>query len=211
MFDNYSKIEDYINNRLSDEDRKAFEVLLESDKDLRKVVDDHKIYSSIADEFINDNLSNKIFGVQNKIKTSETRKTRYSYIIAAAIVIFMLIMLALFFKPRSGENIYAEVYQPPMSTTVRGDGIEAKNNIKPCFLGHQQLDEGKVELAKSSFKASLNDQDLLCKEKSLYYLALINVKEDNFKIAREYISKVLANEDCGYESKAQILLEKIKD
>lgn len=207
MFDDYSKIEDYLEGKLSDADKTAFESKLASDNELQKVVENHSLYNVIADEIINDELSKKIKKKQALLKAKKKPFPIYGYFLlfAAAVAIGFLIP-KLLKKTTKGEKIFAAVYTPPMGSSVRGEeGLET-GKIKPCFLGHQQLENGKVEQAESSFKASLNDSDLMCKEKSLYYLALINVKRNNFDKAQDYISKVLEGEDGGYEQKANYLL-----
>jgi len=211
MFDEYSKVDDYLNNRLSEEDRVAFEAALDSNKQLKKVVAEHALYATIADEIINDDLSKKIKKKQNQLRAQEKPNAKLKYLMAGIVAICLIVVALIFINRKpSGEKIFAELYSPPMGSSVRGDDSNLSENIKPCYLGHEQLDQGKVELAEASFKASINDSDLMCKEKSLYYLALINVKRNKFAEAKEFISKVLEGDDGGYEQKAKDLRKHIK-
>lgn len=210
MYDDYSKIDDYLNNRLGESEKRAFESKLEADKDLQRVVNDHEVYAVLADEIIDDTLSQKIKAKQALLNKGKKERSNFVYLFTAAVLVCLLGLLYFVNKPSLGEKIFAEFYSPPMGTTVRGQGVEGSLKTKPCFLGHIQLDEGQVFEAKISFESAVNDPDLLCREKAYYYLSLISVKENDFEKAMPFISKVQNGEISGYEQKANLLLKRIK-
>lgn len=208
MFDNYKKIEAYLSGEMSEEEKKFFEREMSTDEELRAVVESKDVYYLIADELINQDVSNIIIKYQ-QVNNSRSKLLRIMFIAIALLVISSFIYYNLT-RPSKGKRIFAEVYSPPMGNTIRGEKADITTTKKDCFLAHEKLDMGDTDEAIVLFKKGMKDSDLLCREKSFYYLGLISVFNNEFKSAESYLNKVLLAEESGYEEKAMKLLEIIK-
>ena len=175
----------------------------------QKIVEEHHLYSAIADEIINEDISLLIKKNQKTPALKSRSNTKIIFLTLAVFLIGSIVLTYILNKETKGEKIYAALYSSPMDSTVRGENQTAAEELKPCYLGHFQLESGDVLAAKKSFQTSVNDDDLMCQEKALYYLGLISVKENDFIKAQEFLLKVKEGEDGGYEVKADFLLQKI--
>lgn len=207
MFDNYTKVEDYLTGRLSGQEKHLFEQAMEADLDLKKVVENHELYSLIADELINDDLSNMI--KRNMLDTTSARKIHPLVWVMLLGLFAALSYLGInhFNKP-DGPQLYATYYTPPMAQQVRGEGMDNQAQVL-CTKAHQTLDTGDIEKAYQLFSQLKSEASPLCKEKSLFYLGLIELKNNDFDRASEFLKKILDGQETGYEQKAREILEKI--
>lgn len=208
MFDNYTKIEAYLNGKMSEEDKELFEQAMDNDNELEAVVKNKEVYDSVADEILNQEISEII--KKNQAETSSHSKRNNLIAIAFSLVVSCFIYFVIKTKGSKGERIFAQVYSPPMGNVLRGENGNDSGMKKDCFLAHDKLDMGDIDSAFSLFKKGIKDSDILCKEKSYYYLGLISVKESKLDDAEIYLNKVMQSGASGYEGKAKKLLDLIK-
>lgn len=208
MFDPYSKVDDFINNKLAEKELTAFKDVLATDSELRTVVENHRIYSAIAEGVIDYNISKTIVSVQNKAKI------RTRTIVAVLFFVFLVSMVTVFILSANGKKkyrseLYAEYYSPPMGNINRGVyNVDSLSEF--CDRGHWQLDKGLLSKAKVSFLSSISSEEGVCKEKSLFYLSLIAIIEDEPKSKIiSYLNEIQEGETTGYEVKAKALVDKL--
>ena len=207
MFDEFSKIEAYVNGRLTASETREFEQAMDNDKELRIIVENHELYSVVADEIINENISRLI--TKNQGALQDSSKSAITKLIFGLILVSLItIVYFLMNRGSNGDNLYAEFYSPPMGNTVRGDQ-ENNDDLAPCYEAHHKLEEGDVDGAKLLFIEAQKADDLLCREKAFYYMGLIYVKDNDFDNARKKLNEVLLGGESGYERKANELLLKI--
>jgi len=209
MFDQYSKVEDFVNDNLQGNELEAFKKAMANDPELRIVVENHSLYSLIADEVINDNISSKISEAQRKQRNNKYGFKKAVFFIA----LFLLFVLSVYYYSiRSDKNyareLYTEYYISPYDTE-RGAKLDPGVNVE-CEKAHGYLELNEFDKGKKELLENVKSDDVFCKEKSYYLLALLEVKNRNYQLAQDYLGEVLLNDDSGYEVNARKLLEKIK-
>lgn len=207
MFDNFTKVEDYLNGRMSAEEKQRFEQAMESDRDLKKVVQEHDLYGLIADEIINDDLSRLIRKQMHAADAPQPKSRRpLLWTLLSALLLVAAYLGYKYLSPPDGPQLYAAYYAPPMTQQVRGDDV-TNTPVNSCDSAHRILDSGDIEKAYQLFYQLQSDVKPLCREKAFFYLGLIEVKNNQFTNASSFLQKILAAPETGYEKKAREILD----
>ena len=217
MFDFYSNIEDYLSGKLSEADNNAFVLAMSKDKELKNIVENNQLYSVIADEIINDDLSllikkNHKFISETQFK-SKTNKNSI-WVLFLLLFSFMIGVAFYFFTKHDsqvGEQLYAEFYFAPKDSK-RGEPSEDQNiDSGQCTKGHVYLELNKFKKAKIELQKSMAINDLQCSEQSMFFLALVSLKENDYDRAEEYLKLISSGGDSGFETKAKAILRKLEN
>jgi len=209
MFDPYSKVDEFLNNNLLGQELEVFKNAMANDPELRIVVENHNIYSSVADEIINESISAKIKMAQQSQGNGRSIIRKILWFLAAS----LLIVLSIYYYSLRSENsfseqLYAEFYFPPYDMN-RGAKVDPAINVD-CEKAHGYIELNEIEKATEALMKNLNAEDVSCKEKSFYLLALLKIKDGDYPSAQKFLRNVLDNEESGYEDNARKLLEKLK-
>lgn len=114
----------YLEGEMQDEERAAFEVSLESDPELRKLLDEYKIILSGVEEWGDRQLRDSIrdqsskWGLSdhpaevNAVPAQVKKNNNLIYLLAAAVFIGVVcwVFLIPYLKTNSGEKLYAQYY-----------------------------------------------------------------------------------------------------
>ncbi len=207
MFDNFTKVEDYLNGRMSAEEKQRFEQAMAKDNALKKVVQDHELYTLVADEIINDDLSRMI---RKQMQAADALQVKSRNPMLWAILSALLLVAAYlgykYLTPPDGPQLYAAYYAPPMTQQVRGDKSSG-STANPCYSAHRVLDSGEIEKAYQLFAELQSSDNTVCREKALFYMGLIEIKNNQYHNASSLIQKILAAPETGYEKKAREILD----
>ena len=209
MFDHYSQIQDYIDGKLSGDTLKNFQAAMEADSDLRNIVENNDIYSNIADEIINKNISEKI----NIAQAGKKDSVNVVKLIISLVAISLLIgAVVLYFNKEDlekGRAIYAEYYFEPSDTHRGIDSIGASDYA--CGKGHAYMEIDKIQKAKAVLLEDIKQGDDHCRIKSQYLLSLVLIQENDFDSAKIHLENILTQDQSDYSEKTQELLEKISE
>lgn len=209
MFEAYEHITDYLEGRLSPDKIGWFEEKMERDPELKKIVNDPKVYATIADNMIDHSLSQKIKEEQANL-TNKRRKIPVHFYFIAALALILLIALPVLFSKSTGQELFDAYYSPPMLNAIRGGHSDNTPDIKGCDQGHVYLEQKNYSKAKESFILSMESNETRCQSKAMFYTALIAVREENYEEAKKYLEILNQKSNSGYDKKATELLEIIK-
>jgi hypothetical protein len=208
MLEDIDKIQKYKAGLLSDEEKKAFEKKMHDNQVLKKLVEEYDQYSVIADAIIEEDI---IHSIEKERKYLSRKK---NITIGSIILILALLFLSVKFlipnrKSVAYADLYEQYYSPPMGNITRNENGTTVV-LKSCDLGHQLLDERKYEEALVQFTKALNDPETRCREKSEFYSALINLRNNNPTQAIEQLTAISENSNHSFYNKATQLLDKFQ-
>ena len=197
------RIEAYVMNRMSDDDRKVFELEMENDAQLTEAVEMHRlIYSSLGDEKRNA-LRSKVSQVirdNQKQAPSIRRIDRRQYIwLAAAVVISLIGFFAWFLiEPKvQPQQLFAEYFEPyPVYQVSRSED----NN--PQFQEAMEL-YGLERYSESGEILKALDPELTTqKQAARFYYAMTLLTDDNDSEAEEVLLP-LSRTEGSYQQQAK--------
>jgi len=185
MFDNFTKVEDYLNGR----------------------VQDHDLYSLVADEIINEDLSRMIRKQMHAADTLQVKsRPPLLWIVLSVLLLVAAYLGYKYLTPPDGPQLYASYYTPPLAQQVRGDNSSG-SSANPCDSAHRILDSGDTAEAYQLFSELQSSDNAVCREKALFYMGLIEIKNNQFHNASSLLQKILAAPETGYEKKAREILD----
>lgn len=234
--DNYfDHLDDYIEERLSTEDRAVFESEIEVNEELAFAVKEYQLLQGAQDVLVEDDIQASIDEVraelnQDKNESQQGQSNNRSWLrpvgIAASVVLLLgigyMIMQGLN-QTVSGDTIYAmseaalleKYFREPVDSTERGsnetvDDTEINAPQKPCEIAHHLMANEKYKEALETFSYSLNDSDQNCKWKSEFYSSLIYAIQGDTRQAKTILEKIVSDVDHGFNAKANRLLVDLK-
>ncbi|WP_109301763.1 lipopolysaccharide assembly protein LapB [Aquimarina sp. AU474] len=144
----FEKIEAYLNNTLSQEERSVFEKEMEQDSELRTEVDKHKVLHDVLSDTDTLAFKEKLVKISEEIKAEGTRSGSWfsqHWKMAATIAVILGIGSILWFNAnRTNENqkLYAAYYEPfPIEDTTRG---ESTNDLGDALLHYAKGEYDRV-------------------------------------------------------------------
>lgn len=214
--DFFELLEDYLNGKLSKEEKKAFEKRLNADPNLKKELEKHKLLHEVIADFDTIDFRKKIQEIEKDVSFKQNKKrNKWLLPIAASLVILIGIgMIWTIYEP-SEDNLFDEYYSPyPVEDIRRGsqgqiphqvlndylskkyDEIISdfellvrkypKNDSIKMYLGTSYLEENRTQEALSVFKTI---DDNAYKEHALWYISLCYLNLED----RENCIKTLDN------------------
>ncbi len=210
------KIERYVNNEMSVDERQTFEAEMEKDLEFKKEVEAYiKIFNGF--EELNFRKRLKLIGENYKQgggMIAMDRRPYISYAMAASVAIILFAGLYFFtnlFKPET-EIVFNDYYRP--ETLARGEcpqdlaafplyndkkyeeALKAVNSLKPDSILCVTYFKGLVELALNK-KEAVDDLKLAAtsinnniRDKAEWYLALALLKQGNKEEAIKMLQKI---------------------
>ncbi len=204
----FDLIEDYLFNRLSEEDRVSFEKELTNNEVLAKELALQRIEFDIIDQMEEDDLRTKAASWKKKLETSETsqkstpetkevkliNKKRYLLpilAIAASLLLFIGIIVPNFITPQ--PNILAQAYEGAKleyTVTLLQKGDEGNNIFKQPYL--QILEKRNKEKAKDaiSYFSTFSSDVKIENTRAKVNLGHAYILEEDFQSAIDVFTKI---------------------
>lgn len=221
------QIEAYVANRLSAEERSAFEKQMKADAELRNEVELEQMANLLIDEVVKEDVAGQIKRIRSTGNTQKTTVIRRLYwAIPVAATVAILIGVFLFNSGDQDPVLFAQdqysLYQPNFSNQ-RGDnsqedvqslleagkGEEAEAALldggsnNSYLLGHAYFIQGKYSDALSSFQAS----DVANKEEASFYSALTMLALNRTEEGLNSLRQIVEQEDHQFRVLAQKVLK----
>lgn len=236
--DKEQRIQDYIADRLSKEDRATVEALLKTDVDFQT---DFNTYDDISRAFkvseakaLKDSF--KKLEEKSPERTRRVNKYKYLYLaIASAVVIGFFYSI---FSTQSSDKlydsnfeIYPNTYQPVIRSVdtdtnnggfvayENGDFLTAENEFQLLldvsenpnirfYLAVSLLNQSKFDLALKAFE-TLNNQTHDYNAESLWYTTLIHIKKENYSKALRSLEQLNIVNSAFKSEERKLLLQKL--
>jgi len=224
--DNYTLVEKYLSNQLSEEERKAFREQLQTDNALREEYDLQKSMNIFLEKDRNqaalqnqfNQLGKEFFQEKKeeaKVVPMNRNRNRFLIGILSAAAVGLLLF---FFNPlQSGsmydqtkaeaafnEKNYSSAYEL-LTTYLQNNPGESKAQLA---LGISALETGKTSRAVDIFTQLKNGNSAL-KDYGTWYLGLTYLKEKDMEKAKSFFEQVPQSQKKLYED-AQEILGKMK-
>ncbi len=169
-----------------------------------------------------------------------TNKRRWMPWLAAASVLLVLSLFWFSARPINNQKLFAQNYAPyDLSLAVRGEGPSTKlmkandlyqqGNFKaaiPIFeeilsenpkqqlirlgLANSYLENDQLEPAQAEYEIVYQSNDPLLKDQSIWYLALLSIRQDDLSKAKSYLELLTKDPKADRYEEAQQLSKKIK-
>lgn len=152
--DYYDHIEDYCENLLSPEDKKAFEAALLTDSQLKTLVDQypdgHKISEGLLEMDMMETLA-RLKKEKSTLIVPITKKKPWIKWVAAACVVGVLVFIGnnLIFKTKDTQKLYSELYQEAIWPIERGQEKDMLSSAASMFLKKRDIVSAKRLLQDS--------------------------------------------------------------
>lgn len=232
-------IQDYIADRLSEEDKTAVEGLLKTDADFKS---DFNTYNDISAAF----KDSEAKGLKEYFQELEEKTPRqsglfykYKYLYLA---IASAVVIAFFYNPFNAQSsvdlfdsnfeIYPNTYQPVVRSSntdnniafiayENGDFVTAENEFQLLlnvsdnpnirfYFASSLLNQYKYDLALKEFDR-LNTQSHDYSTESLWYTALIHIKKENYTKALRSLEQLNTMNSTFKSEERELLLQKLKE
>ncbi|MBK7244399.1 MAG: hypothetical protein IPH98_11140 [Saprospiraceae bacterium] len=179
--DYFDHIEDYLNHKLTDEERTAFELAMQMDETLASAVRDYPLAHTIVKSFIELEVRQQLESLSQEKAQSMGRKLFSISRIAAIFIIAVggFLLYKIFSLDRySPEEIYATLYEKPYSNFTRAE----KDSLSSLDSALYYFEEEHWDDAKILLTRLLNVDSLVMK--SQYYLGHIAMANKDYAEAK---------------------------
>lgn len=234
--DTFEKIEGYLNQSLSAEQRSDFERQMNTDAELRQEVERHRsLHTDLGDTDALE-FRKKLVDIGKGLETKQSRNKWFSWKVAATLLVLVGMSVYLLLRPKTTQDLFEAYYSPyPVEDLVRGNeemGYDAiledysngdyvvamrqleqltqndpDNELLKLYLGNSYLNLGREEEAVRVFKGIAKQSNY--HEDAQWYLALTYIKQKEFKNAAERLNW-LVNYDGVHKKNASDILNKIR-
>lgn len=157
--------------------------------------------------------------------------------IAASLLLVLSVAFWVINSPQSAEELYLAYYEPypsmfsSRSATSEQALMEANEHYihrtyGQALLGFEkllqdqpdnaklllvsgicQMEEGKLEEAKTKFQKIIDNNDLYLLDQAIWYMALVELKQNNESAAQKLLKELVAKPKADRKAKAEKLLE----
>lgn len=185
--DYFEHIENYLNHKLTDEERTAFELAMQTDEKLASAVLDYPLAHTIAKSFIELEVRQQLESLSQEKAQYMGRKLFSIRRIAAIFIIAVggFLLYKIFSPDRySPDEIYTTLYEKPYSNFTRAE----KDSLSSLDSALYYFEEEHWEDAKILFTRLLNFDSLAMKSQYfLGHIAMANKAYAEAKIKFEHI------------------------
>lgn len=210
--DYFEQIDDYLNDKLSNEEKQAFEHEMNQNESLKKAVEDHPVAKEVIDRLLEADIRatveahNSVNETEEFIKAdtqpgirNQTNRTS-QWIIGVAAVIVVIYGFYRFMQPTvnlvsTPETRVASVYSAPVWPTVRGEN-DTLSSIIDLYQSGQKTSAKQALLLIDSDDSKYWLSELYLSEykgdSTLMYLPDYNSAVTQQKRDRLYFNRVLA-------------------
>ncbi len=232
--DNYfDHLDDYIDGRLSKEDKALFESEISVNDQLAFAVKEYQLLQDTQGVLVEDDIQASIDEVRSELhqhqnNSREDTSAKQFWLRPVGIAASVVLLLGLGYmlmqglnQTASGDTLYAmseaelleKYFRDPVDATVRGaneqDAI-INSPQKPCEIAHQFMSNGQYKEALETFSYSLDDEDQNCRWKSEFYSSLILAIQGDKRESKELLDKIISDTRHGFNAKAKNLLKDLK-
>ena len=210
MIDFYEQIGAYLEDKLTPEERSAFEIAMSNDPELKEALDNHDIVDEALDHLVEEDIRSTIKKVEhreNEEGSKQKQLPKYGIItyLLFALGLGLLALIAYFIKKQKtppAAELYATYYAPFLSPTERGN--ETKT-LSLCDEGHAAMEKSNLDDAKQLLvtAASTNNN---CTDKAQWYLSLIYLFEEEEVKRDSLLALVTEDDDSIYQKRASDLV-----
>lgn len=223
--DYYDKIEDYLNNRLSETEREEMVKAIQNDPDLKVVVEEYSGISLVRESLVEEELLGMFKKIEKGDKQDERKgRGRWWLIFIGMIVILVLVWKFGFTNHPETEELFAQYYQEPMweinrsqgasviadavklwNSGDKNDAIEQISSIKESseeyilaqeYLAEMLLSSGKVEEAIRQLET------LPSSDRTMWLQALAQLRKGNSNEAKSILVRIQNSPTHTYRRKA---------
>jgi len=212
--DYFDHIEDYLNHKLTDEERTSFELAMQTDETLASAVRDYPLAHTIAKSFIELEVRQQLESLSQEKAQSMGRKLFSIRRIAAIFIIAVggFLLYKIFSPDRySPDEIYATLYEKPYSNITRAE----KDSLSSLDSALYYFEEEHWDDAKILLTRLLNVDSLVMK--SQYYLGHIAMANKDYAEAKIKFGHIVSlgesqfHDPSLYQLMIIHLMEKSKD
>lgn len=206
--DNFEKIESYLMDELSKEDRVKFEQELKLDLQLQSDLEDHLLARDLIEIDIATNLKAKLQGLDQP-KNNIVRKFNFKvWTIAASLLICISSAWIYLDKNYSNEALFDKNFIL-IENQVRGSQPSSPEEKLSLLI--KDLQNGHVN-SVSAFQKFINEnEDVDNEQKASWYLALAYLKENNIGKTKEVLQNIISEKNNPFSNKASILLNDLNN
>ncbi len=193
--DYFDHIEDYLNHKLTDEERTSFELAMQTDETLASAVRDYPLAHTIAKSFIELEVRQQLESLSQNKSQSIGRKLFSIRRIAAIFIIALggFLLYKIFSPDRfSPDEIYATLNEKPYSNITRAE----KDSLSSLDSALYYFEEEHLEDAKILFTRLLNVDSLAMK--SQYYLGHIAMAYKDYAEAKIKFGHIVSLGDSQF-------------
>jgi len=212
--DYFDHIEDYLNHKLTDEERTSFELAMQTDETLASAVRDYPLAHTIAKSFIELEVRQQLESLSQNKSQSIGRKLFSIRRIAAIFIIALggFLLYKIFSPDRfSPDEIYATLNEKPYSNITRAE----KDSLSSLDSALYYFEEEHWDDAKILLTRLLNVDSLVMK--SQYYLGHIAMANKDYAEAKIKFGHIVSlgesqfHDPSLYQLMIIHLMEKSKD
>ncbi|MGB4968804.1 MAG: hypothetical protein WBO31_04675 [Saprospiraceae bacterium] len=191
----YDQIEDYLNDKLSSEEKIAFESSLESDLELRAAVTNFSNAKKLAKTFIEFETRQQL----NSLKNNNSN-LKWIFSVAATLIIGVLSIYFLYpellSKSIDSNQVYATLYEKPATQSQRSES--ALNTALDSAI--YAFDQGNLQISQKQFSLILekDSSNLIAKR----YIAHIHLQIGNYELAASLLNTLYVDAQDPYKTEA---------
>jgi hypothetical protein len=206
--DNFEKIESYLMDELSKEDRVKFEQELKLDLQLQSDLEDHLLARDLIEIDIATNLKAKLQGLDQP-KNTKVRKFNFKvWTIAASLLICISSAWIYLDKNYSNEALFDKNFLI-IENQVRGSQPSSPEEKLSLLI--KDLENGQVNSVGAFQKFIDENEDVDNEQKASWYLALAYLKENNIGKTKEVLQNIISEKNNPFSNKASILLNDLNN
>ena len=206
--DNFEKIESYLMDELSKEDRVKFEQELKLDLQLQSDLEDHLLARDLIEIDIATNLKAKLQGLDQP-KNTKVRKFNFKvWTIAASLLICISSAWIYLDKNYSNEALFDKNFLI-IENQVRGSQPSSPEEKLNLLI--KDLENGQVNSVGAFQKFIDENEDMDNEQKAKWYLALAYLKENNIVKSKELLQSIISEKNNPFNNKASILLNDLNN
>jgi hypothetical protein len=206
--ENFEKIELYLTDELSKDERDQFERELKSDLGLQSDLEDHILARDLIEIDIASNLKAKLKSLDQS-KNTTVRKFNFNvWTIAASLLICVSLAWLYLDKNYSNKALFDKNFIL-IENQVRGDQPSNPEEKLSLLIQDLQSDQVNTVIAFQEFIDENEDMDN--EQKAKWYLALAYLKENNIVKSKELLQNIISEKNNPFNNKASILLNDLNN
>ena len=208
--DYFEHIENYLEGRLSEEDKQLFDDELKRNEELRIALGNHQEVSGALDLLVEEGVREvlrKDKAKEIQLNPKNTNSWRWIGIAASLLLLAGAMYFLNPFSSPSHDDLYVAYFSDFLPPTTRGD--DYVDELRVCDKAHYLMTEGDVINAETILKQHLSEQEDGCTDKSQWYMMLIHLKKgDNLK-TNNLLDQIINDSGSIYRERAQELKDKL--
>jgi predicted Zn-dependent protease len=201
----FERIENYLNNTMTQEARFTFEEQLKNDTTLQKQVAEHKIlFEAVETQSLKEQLNEfhkSVLGTEApKIETSKIRYLQFRKIAVAAVIIISIGGFWFFNNTTSNQKLYANYFKPDpgLATTM-----SSSNNF--------EFYDAMVNYKTGDYKTAIAKWEVLLQNKPKndtlnYFLGVAYLANNNENSAIKHLQTITSNSNTSFKDEAYYYL-----